>query len=385
MADAACGHPSTAGAVPLRCWKDRRVLGQDGGMALVYVGTYTKGRSEGIYAFRFDDARGALARVGLAAASAQPSFLARHPSGRFVYAVNELEEWNGEKTGSVSAFAVEAESGRLTPLNRQPSGGGAPCHLAVDRGGRILLVANYAGGSVAVLPIHDDGHLGAPTQVARHSGSGAHSERQQGPHAHWVGFDDRGRFALASDLGIDKVMVYRLDAGAGRLTPNEPPASSLPAGVGPRHVAFHPALPVAYVITELRSGVTVFDWDAERGTLHEVQSVATLPGDFRDENTTAEVAVHPSGRFLYGSNRGHDSLAVFRVDTASGRLTPDGHVPTRGTAPRHFAIDPTGHWLIAANQKSDSLAVFLIDQDTGRLTPVGETVTVDTPVCVLFG
>jgi 6-phosphogluconolactonase len=351
---------------------------------LVYVGTYTKGESEGIYAFRLDPASGALSPAGLAARSDQPSFLALHPGRRHLYAVNEVEEMNGEKTGSVSAFEIDAATGRLGFLNRQPSGGGAPCHLVVDPTGRFVLVANYAGGSVAVLPIEEGGRLGAPTHVAQHAGSSAHPERQTGPHAHWVGLDPEDRFVLASDLGLDKVMVYRLDRDAGRLAANDPAAADLPPGAGPRHVAFHRTPSVAYVITELRSGVTVFSWDAGRGLLRELQAVPTLPGDFTGENTTAEVAVHPSGRFLYGSNRGHDSLAVFRVDASTGRLAPAGHAPTRGKAPRHFAIDPSGQWLIAANQESDSLTVFRIDQETGGLTPAGQPVAVGTPVCVLF-
>jgi 6-phosphogluconolactonase len=362
------------------------LAGHDAGMGitqgLVYIGTYTKRSSEGIYAFRFDSTEGTLTPAGLAAEAEQPSFLALHPDRRHLYAVHEVEETDGEPTGTVSAFAIDGESGRLTWVNRQPSGGGAPCHLTVARSGRVVLAANYAGGSVAVLPVGDDGRLGAASHVAQHAGSSAHPERQQGPHAHWAGFDPSGRFVLASDLGIDQVVIYRLDQGSGRLTGNG--QAHLPPGAGPRHVAFHPALPVAYVITELQSRLAVFEWDAEAGRLRAVQSVPTLPDGAREENKTAEVAVHPSGRFVYGSNRGHDSLAVFRVDEATGHLTPSGHVPTGGQAPRHFAIDPSGGWLVAANKESHALTVFRIDSETGDLTPVGEPMAIDSPVCVVF-
>jgi 6-phosphogluconolactonase len=353
-------------------------------MGMMFVGTYTKGQSEGIYGFRFDPVSGVLVPAGLAARSDQPSFLVQHPNGRYLYAVNEVEEFEGERTGSVSAFEIHAGSGRLEPLNRQPSGGGAPCHLTVDPGGRFVLVAKYAGGSVAVLPIGQGGRLGAPAHVVEHSGSSAHPERQRKPHAHWVGLDPTTRFVLVSDLGTDEVVIYRLDDGSGRLSPHEPRAADLPAGAGPRHVAFHPTSSVAYVVTELRSGVTVFDWDAAAGRLRAIQSVPVLPDDFSGENKPAEVAVHPSGRFVYASNRGHDSLAIFRVDEASGRLTPSGHVQSGGAAPRHFAIDPTGQCLVVANQKSNTLAVFRIDADTGGLQPIGQPAEVDAPVCVLF-
>ena len=349
---------------------------------LVYVGTYTGSGSKGIYLCQLDTANGALTSLGLAAETENPSFLALHPARTFLYAVNETGNFGGKPTGAVSAFAIGPATGKLTLLNQQSSEGTDPCHLVVDQAGKHVLVANYTSGSVAALAIREDGRLGAHTAAIQHQGSSVNPNRQQGPHGHSINLDAANRFAFAADLGLDKVLVYRFDPVKGSLTPNDPPAASVAPGAGPRHFAFHPNGRFAYVINEILSTVTAFRYDAERGILTEIQTVATLPADFKGTSSTAEVQVHPSGKFLYGSNRGHDSLAIFTIDADTGRLTPAGHQPTGGKTPRNFGIDPTGNWVLAANQSSNNIAVFRVDLQTGALKPTGTALEVPVPVCV---
>lgn len=351
----------------------------------VYVGTYTgRGGARGIELLRLDPASGDLVPAGTAAEAANPSFLAIHPSRRYLYAVSEVGEFEGRKTGVVGAFAIDPATGALRLVNRQSSEGTGPCHVSVDPSGRCVLVANYGGGSVAAFPIKADGGLGPAGSSIQHRGSGPHPRRQEGPHAHCIVPDPGGRFAFAADLGLDKVLVYRLDAAAAELRPHEPPSVSVDPGSGPRHFAFHPGGKWAYVINELSSTVTAFRYDAARGMLEPFQTVSTLPADFKGSNSTAEVVVSPDGRTLYGSNRGHDSLAVFRIDATDGRLTAAGHVSTGGKTPRNFAIAPGGRWLLAANQNSDSIVVFRVDPETGGLAPAGRSVQVPKPVCIRF-
>lgn len=349
----------------------------------IYLGTYTGPKSKGIYQMRLDMAAGTLSTPELAGEATNPSFLAIHPNNKFLYAVSEV--WGPQgKAGGVSAFAIDADSGRLTLLNKQPTGGMGPCYVAVDRTGRCVLAANYGSGSVCVLAIGDDGRLTEPATIIQHSGSGPNPKRQQGPHAHSINVDPTGRFALAADLGLDKVLVYRFDAAKALLEPHDPPSASVAPGAGPRHLAFHPNGRLSYVINEMACTVTVFAWDGQRGTLKEVQTVPTLPADWRGESTCAEVQVHPSGRFVYGSNRGHDSIAIFAANAETGRLNPVGHQPTQGKTPRNFSIDPTGTYLVAANQGSDTVVVFRIDGQTGALRPTGAVADVPSPVCVKF-
>ena len=354
----------------------------------VYIGTYTTGKSEsqGIYRARLDLATGELSPPELAAASTSPSFLAVHPQNRFLYAVNEVATFEGAATGAVSAFAVDGRTGALSPLNQQSSGGAGPAHVAVDRAGRNVLVANYGGGSVASLPIDADGRLKPAASVITHAGSSVHPKRQTKPYAHSINVDPSNTFAYAADLGADRVFIYRLDADRGTLTSATPASVALAPGAGPRHFAFHPSGRYAYVINELALTVTAFRRDASAGALTEIQTVSTLPaGQAADAAfSTAEVVVHPSGRFLFGSNRGHDSLVVFAIDQATGMLTYVEHEPTQGSIPRGFGVDPTGRFLLAANQRSDSLVVFRIDQQTGALTPTGQSIKVATPVSVVF-
>jgi 6-phosphogluconolactonase len=350
----------------------------------VYVGTYTGAKSKGIYACRWDATAGRLSAPELAAETPNPSFLALHPNRRFLYAVSETDSFDGKRSGAVAAFAINTGTGGLTLLNQQPSGGTGPCHLSVDRTGRCVLVANYGSGSIAALPVKADGSLGEPASVIQHRGSSVNVQRQQGPHAHQIVTDAANRFAWVCDLGLDQVLVYRLDPAKAALTPNAPPFASVKPGSGPRHLTFHPSGRFAYVINELSSTVTTFACNLTQGTLKELQTVSTLPDDFKGSSTTAEIEVHPSGSFVYGSNRGHDSLAVFAVDAASGKLTFAGRQPTQGRTPRCFGLDPTGRFLLAANQDSDSIVVFAVDARTGRLKPTGQPVEVPSPVCVRF-
>jgi len=350
----------------------------------VYLGTYTRGASKGIYVCELNLTTGALTEGRLAAATDNPAFLAIHPSGKFLYAAGGAMRVDGKPTGVVTAFAIDKLAGKLTRLNRQPSGGRGPCHIVVDATGRCALAANYSSGSVASLPTGPDGKLRPPASVIQHKGSSVNKRRQSGPHAHSINLDRANRFAVAADLGADKVFVYKFDPATGTLEPHAPPSVKLAPGAGPRHFAFHPGGQFAYVINELDSTVTAFAFDAKKGTLTKLHTVSTLPPDCKIANSTAEVQVHPSGRFLYGSNRGHDSIAIFTIDANSGKLTPVGHQPTGGKTPRNFGIDPTGRYILAANQNSNNVVVFRIDQTSGRLKHTGKSITVSSPVCVKF-
>jgi len=356
------------------------------GDVLVYFGTYTGPKSTGIYVSRLDVASGALSPPELVAESVNPSFLAVHPTRDFLYAVNEVGTYEGKASGSVTAFAIDRITGKLTALNRQPSVGAGPAHLVVDNTGRNVLVANYGGGSVTVLPISTDGALKPASAFVQHSGSSVNPERQKAPHAHSINLDPANRFAYVADLGVDKVLIYRFDAGQGSLVVNDPPFASVQAGAGPRHFAIHPRGRFAYVINELHCTITAFSRDTAKGGLTALQTISTLPSgqSVLPGYSTAEVQVHPSGKFLYGSNRGHNSIVVLAVDEQSGRLTYVETRPTEGSTPRNFGIDPSGTYLLAANQRSDSVAVFRIDPQTGRLTPTGARIDIGAPVCVKF-
>lgn len=354
---------------------------------VMYVGTYTRAPSKGIYAYRFRSATGEvtpLAAEGLAAETENPSFLAVHPNQRFLYAVNEISRYEGRDAGSVSAFAIDRATGALTLLNRVSSRGGGPCHLSIDRSGKWLFVANYGGGSVAAFPLRDDGTLGEASAFVQHAGSSVNRARQAGPHAHAAVVSPNNRFVLAADLGLDRVFSYPLDPAAGGLATADPSSAVIAPGSGPRHLAFRPDGKFAYVLNEMLSSVGAFRYDAARGTLREVQTLSTLPEGFSGESSGAEITVHPNSRFVYTSNRGHDSIAMFRSDPAKGTLTATGHASTQGKTPRNFAIDPSGRFLVAANQNSGTLVMFRIDQRTGGLTPTGSVVQVPSPVCVVF-
>jgi len=352
---------------------------------IAYVGTYTaKTTSKGIYAYRFNAENGQLSPIGAATESVDPSFVAVHPNGKYLYAVNEIANFNGGTGGAVSAFAIDAKTGALKLLNQVPTRGAGPCHLSLDKTGNYVLDANYDGGSIASFPVHDDGTLGTASGFVQHSGSGPDKERQEGPHAHWIGTSPDNHFALAADLGLDQILVYGFDSSKGLFTPLLSGFAKVKPGAGPRHLAFSTNGKFAYVLSEMDSSVTVFSFQAKTGAFTSLQTLSTLPKDFSGPKQAAEIAVHPSGKFLYTSNRGHDSIAVFAIDEKKGTLKSLGQILTGGKTPRHFAIDPTGTYLLAENQDSNNIVVFHIDAATGNLTPTGQTVEVPSPVCITF-
>jgi 6-phosphogluconolactonase len=355
------------------------------GQYLAYVGTYTaKTSSKGIYAYRFDSEKGQLTSIGVAAETADPSFLAVHPNGKYLYAVNEISTFNGGAGGAVSAFSIALKSGALKFLNQVPTRGAGPCHVSLDKNGAYVLVANYDGGSIASFPVHEDGSLGTASGFVQHSGSGPNKERQEGPHAHWIGTSPDNRFALAVDLALDEVLVYGFDSSKGIFTPMLSGFAKVKPGAGPRHLAFHPNGKFAYVLSEMDSSVTVFSYQAKNGAFSSLETVSALPKDYAGPKEAAEIAVDPAGKFLYTSNRGHDSIAIFEINAAKGTLKSRGQVLTGGKTPRHFAIDPTGKYLLAENQESNNIVVFHMDAATGNLTPTGQTIEVPSPVCITF-
>jgi 6-phosphogluconolactonase len=354
------------------------------GACLVYVGTYTGPQSKGIYAWRMDTAAGSLTSLGLAGETSSPSYLEIAPNHRFLYAVNEVNTFEGKPAGSVSAFSIDAATGKLTLLNQQTSGGRGPCHLVVDREGRNVLVANYTGGSIECLPIQSDGRLGTPTAFIQHTGKSVNPSRQAEPHAHCFALDAANHFAFVCDLGLDKLMSYRFDAAQGTLVANQPAFTATKPGAGPRHLVFSPDGRQAYVINEINSTIARYAFDSAAGTLTEVQTVSSLPQGFTGASTAAEIAVHPSGKFLYGSNRGDDSIVVFGIDGASGSLAFLQRVSSGGKTPRHFAIDPSGKFLFAANQSPGNIVIFNLDPATGLLAPSGKVLEASSAVCVKF-
>lgn len=350
----------------------------------IYIGTYTRGDSpsDGIYTCVFDDESGVLSDPELAAESDSPSFLAVHPSGTLLFACNEVDDFGGERTGAVSAFRVNRDTGQLTLINQQPAGGGVSCHLVVDHTERFLLVANYTGGNVAVFPINSDGSLGERTCLINHIGSGPNRQRQEQPHAHSINLSADNRFAYAADLGTDHIMIYRFDQERGLLAPSAPDSVAVAPGGGPRHFSIHPSGRFAYCNNELTSEASAFQRDPVNGGLTQIQSLSTLPSDFDGRKSTAECLVHPGGKFLYVSNRGHDSIAVFAIAPNTGRLTLVEIRKTGGAEPRNFFIEPTGRWLLAENQNSDTIVVFAVNQENGSLTKTDVVVSVPRPVCI---
>jgi 6-phosphogluconolactonase len=355
------------------------------GKTRVYVGTYSSASRDGIFLLNLDLGTGELTKVGATSGVENPSFLAIHPNRKFLYAVCEVNEVDGKKGGGVSALAIDPKTGGLTLLNQQSSVGSGPCHLVVDKAGKNVLVANYGGGSCCVLPIGGDGKVGEASSFVQHKGTSVDKGRQEAPHAHSINLDAANHFAFCADLGLDQVLVYRFDAAKGLITPNDPPFAAVAPGSGPRHFALHPNGKFAYVINEMKLTVTAFAYDAQKGVLKELQTISTVPAGIKTEGfSTAEVQVHPSGKFLYGSNRGHDSIAIFSIDQATGKLTSLGQEPTGGKTPRNFGIDPSGAYLLAENQDSGSIVVLAIDPSSGKLKPTGHTIEVPSPVCAKF-
>jgi 6-phosphogluconolactonase len=357
---------------------------------LVYVGTYTGAKAKGIYLFRLQtenlevSQNITLVPLGLAAETPNPSFLEIDLKRRRLFAVNELSELDGKAGGGVSAFSIDPGTGMLTLLNQRPSMGSGPCHIVSDREHRHVLVSNYGSGSVAVLPVRADGTLGEASAVVQHEGRSVHPDRQKGPHAHCVTLDRANRFAFVCDLGLDKILGYRFDAAHGTLTPNVPPFTSVKPGAGPRHMVFRPDGRFAYVVNELSSTVSVFAYDATAGALKDVQTVSTLPEHFDGANSAAEIDVHPSGQWVYASNRGHNSVVLFTVDPRKGTLTYVEEQGTGGSKPRHFGIEPSARHLAIGNQDSDTVLVCRIDAGNGRLKPSGVFASVPAPACVKF-
>src|SRR5262245_2343887 len=350
----------------------------------VYVGTSTRGTaSKGIYRMDLDLATGRLSAPSVAGTTVNPSFLAIHPTGKFLYACGEMDDFGGKgkRTGAINAFAID-DKGDLTLLNQQSSEGAGPCHVVLDKAGKFAFCANYGGGSAAALPISADGKLAKATGVVQHAGSSVDKSRQEGPHAHSINLDAANRFAFVADLGLDKVLVYRFEPDSGKLVANDPPHVALAPGAGPRHFAFHPTGKFAYVNNELDSTVTAMTYDAKAGKLEPIHTVSTLPEGGHEGNSTAEVVVHPSGKFVYCSNRGHDSIAIFQVDEATGKLTPAGRQGKGVKVPRNFAVDPTGAWCLVANQGAGTVLVFKIDPKTGALEPTEAKADIPAPVCV---
>jgi 6-phosphogluconolactonase len=359
---------------------------------LVYVGTYTgaKSQSKGIYLFKLQPGTpeasdsATLVPLGLAGETRNPSYLDIDAQRRFLFAVNEVDEFEGKPTGAVSAFSINPATGRLTLLNQRASMGRGPCNLVLDKAGRNVLVANYGSGTVAVLPVAADGRLGEATSVVQHTGASVNPDRQKGPHAHCMTLDPANRFAFACDLGIDKILSYRFDSSKGTLTPNEPAFAAATPGAGPRAMVFRPDARFAYVGNELQSTVTAFRYDAKAGVLTDVQTVSTLPAQFTGRNSVAEVAMHPSGKWLYVSNRGRDSVAFFSIDPEKGTLNYIDELSTGGRTPRHFGLDPSGQRLAIANQNSDTVLTTRVDAGSGRLKPSGVLASAPTPVFVKF-
>ncbi|HTM37351.1 MAG TPA: lactonase family protein [Terriglobales bacterium] len=361
---------------------------------ILYVGTYTTGNSKGIYAYRYNSESGELQPLGLAAATENPSFLASDKANEHLFAVNETTKYQGQSSGGVTAFSLDRKTGKLTQLNQVASRGADPCYVSLDRSGKYLLVANYTGGTVSVLPVLADGRLGEAVSVEKDRGTlGPNKERQDSPHAHWIEASARNRFVYVADLGLDQVLIYKFDGEKGQLSRDQSRSSknkaatdffsaTLAPGTGPRHIAFSSDGKFMYVLGEMNATVTVFANDNE--TYHSIQQISSLPADFSGENTAAEIAMHPSGKFLYTSNRGADSIAEFSVDPASGKLTLLGDISTFGKTPRHFAIDPTGTRLLVANEDTGNIVEYSIDSATGKLTRVGKMVSVPSPVCLIF-
>jgi 6-phosphogluconolactonase len=352
----------------------------------VYVGTYTNPQAggKGIYLFDLNLASGALKLDGVAAETASPSYLALSPDKRFLYSIGEVTEFRGKKSGVVSAFSVDEKSGKLTLLNQQPAGGAGTCHVSITSDGKNVLVANYTAGSVASFHVESDGKLGEPASIVQHEGKGTDPGRQEGPHAHGIWAAPGDRFVVACDLGLDKVMVYGIETASGKLTLLPDRAGSVPPGAGARHAAFDKTGQHLYAINEMGNSVTTFEYDAKAGGLTPIETVGTLPDDFHGKSYCAEIFTHPSGKFVYGSNRGHDSITVLSIDSSSGKLTKVDVTPARVKWPRNFNVDPTGQWLIAAGEHSGTLSVFKIDPRTGKLTPTGEPVECPAPGCVTF-
>lgn len=351
---------------------------------IMYVGTYTDATTKGIYAYKYDDKTGKISPLGLMAETPNPTFLALHPNGKYLYAVNEVNTFQGKRAGSVTAYAVDRASGKLTLLNQVSTASPGPCHLIVDATGKMLMVANYAGGSFASFPIGTDGKLGEASTFLQLQGSGVDKSRQEAPHAHSVNLPKSNKFMLGADLGTDKIWIYKIDPATAKMTANDPPSASVKPGSGPRHLVIAPDQKHVYVMSEMASSVTTFDYDAKTGAMKAIDVVSALPSDFKGQSTGAEIEIDARGRYVYTSNRGLDSIAVFSVDPKTAKLTLVQNAKTGGVMPRAFALFPGGNFLIAGNQKTNNMTIFKIDHATGKLEQAGEKVDLGAPVTFVF-
>lgn len=353
---------------------------------LMFVGTYTRGGgSKGIYVYRMDGESGSVTQVHIEEGISNPSFLAIHPNSKYLYAVAEVAESSGVPGGAVVAYSLDSTSGKLQRINQQSTGGPGPCYVAVEATGRYAIVANYSGGSVAMLPIAEDGSLKPSSHFIQHyGGSKVNPKRQEKAHAHSVNIDPSNRFCVVNDLGMDQLRVYEMDLDAGKLNFKEDVSVMTAPGAGPRHFAFHPNGRYAYVLNELGCTMSAYNYDGATGKLTEINTLSTLPEDYKGNNTTADVHVTPDGRYVYGSNRGHNTLAIYRVNESNGSIEFAGDQSTGGKTPRNFAIHPDGKFLYAANQDSDSIIQFEVNLGTGELTPVGREIRCPMPVCLKF-
>lgn len=351
---------------------------------LVFFGTYTNGSSKGIYSYKFNTKNGKLTPLSSTDSEIKnPSFLAIHPDGKHLYAVSEVGEVDGKPGGTLWCYSIDSQDGKLTFINKQVTGGSGPCYVSLDRTGKIALVANYDSGSIASFVLNEDGSIAKTASIIQHSGSSIDPDRQSSPHAHSINTSPDNQFALAADLGLDKIQTYKLNSGNGQLEPGVPPFSRTPEGGGPRHLFFHPSGHFVYVCNEMKSSVSAYKYSPENGSMSLIQTITTIPSQMNG-NSTAEIQIHPSGKFAYCSNRGHDSIAIFSIDEKSGKLSASGHAKTMGNKPRHFCIDPSGLFIIACNQESNNIVVFKIDKNSGALTQIGDTITLPSPVCVKF-
>lgn len=359
-------------------------VAHEAGHTLIYIGSYTQKQKTGITLLDMDLGSGALSKRQVVSDGANPTYLVLSPDHKYLYAVNEVGDYQGQKAGAVSAYSIDPATGALTLLNQQSTKGDGPCHISVDKDNKVVLVANYGGGSLAAFPVLAGGKLGPATAFIQHEGKSADPSRQEGPHAHCFTFDASNRFAFACDLGLDKVFVYKVDRGSATVQPADPPFATVPPGSGPRHIAFTPNNHFAYVCNEMGSTVTAFAYDAAHGKLTQLGTLSTVPADFHGNNSTAEIETSGDGRFVYVSNRGHNSIAIFSSDAKTGRLTAVGHQSTEGKTPRCFKLDPTGEFMVAANQDTDNVISLRVDRRTGKLTPTGHSVQVSMPVCVQY-
>jgi 6-phosphogluconolactonase len=350
----------------------------------VYFGTASKGPGKGFSLSLFDTNTGNLSTPKLNIEAVSPAFFAIDKNGEYLYTTNEVDAMKDQPGGAISAYKIDQGTGNLTLLNQQPSGGAGPCHISLDAAGKYVFVANYNGGNFSVYSIEKDGKLGKQTAFMQHSGSSVHPQRQTKPHTHCIKSDPSNRFVLVTDLGTDKLFVYRFNQKNGSIQPNNPPYSSPAPGSGPRHFAFHTSGKWVYLLNELSSSVTVYAWENNKGQLTELQTLGTLPTDFNGTNTAAEIAVHPNGKFLYCTNRGHNSIALFSIDTNTGKIEFVERYSSQGKIPRNFCIDPSAKWMIVTNHGTNNAAVFKIDPETGKLTYTENSVTVPNPFCIQF-